>query len=96
MTSLEKKLSSLNKCRNKLEPSGNRTQKVRTCVSKIETALRDFIKSDNVIYSDAVSEPLSIIVEEHADFHSAVTQIDNAIRATKDAIDAEEKARREK
>lgn len=93
MTSLERKLNTLSKCKSKLEPSGNRTQKVRNCISKIETAFKDYIKSDNVSSTDAVTEPLTIIIEQHQDFKSAVSHIDSAISATKAAIEAEERAR---
>jgi hypothetical protein len=93
MSSLEKKLTALKKCKNMLEPSGNRTQEVRTCISKIETAFQDYIKSDNVSLSDAVTGPLSITVEEHEDFKSAVSHINSAIRATQAEIEAEERAR---
>ena len=95
MTSLEKKLSALNNCKKRLDPYGSRTQRVRNCVSKVETAFADYIKSDNVRMQDAVTGPLTVSVEEHTDFQTAVKYINSAIRATENAIAAEKKARQE-
>lgn len=95
MTDLERKLNALNKCKSKLDPYGNRSQRVRNCVSKVETAFSDYIKSDNVNSYEAVNSPLSIAIEEHSDFNSAVNCIKAAIRDTEAAIEAERQARLE-
>lgn len=93
MTSLERKLDALNKCKSKLEPSGDRTERVRNRVSKLETAFKDYIKSDNVSSYDAVVDPLIMTIEKHSDFTSAVSHINSAISETKAAIEEEERAR---
>lgn len=93
MTSLEWKLNALNKCKSKLDPSGDKTERVRNRVSKLETAFKDYIKSDNVSSDDAVVDPLTIKIEKHPDFTTAVSHINSAISETKAAIAEEERAR---
>lgn len=95
MTSLERKLDALNRCRRGLSPAADRTQRLRSCVQKVDTAFSDYIRSDNVNREDVVKEPLNLIIESHPDFQTAVAHIDRAIRSTKAAIAAEEQARRE-
>ncbi len=94
MTSLERKLNALNKCKKQLKPTGTKTSQVRALVSKVETAFSDYIRSDNVNTYSAVKGPLLVTIEDHTDFQTAVGYIDRAIRSTQNAIEAEERAKR--
>lgn len=92
VSSLETKLNQLNKNRKKLNPSGSRTKEVKSCLSKLESAFESYIKSDNISTWEVITQPFSMVVEEHSDFTTAIGYIDRAISATKAAIEWEKAA----
>lgn len=93
MTKNEKKLSALKSGKSKMAPSGSRTSEVKTKVSDVKTAFQDYIKSDNLDLSALITKPLTISIEEHKDFDSAVYYINRAISTTQTAVDNEKAAK---
>ena len=93
MTNAEKKLKALNKCRKDLKPSGRHTSDVKGYVKKIDTAFASYIKSSNVRRDELIEDALTLIVEEHTDFRTAVGCIDKAIQRTEATIQAEKQAK---
>lgn len=92
MTKEEKKLSALKKGKTLMAPSGSRTSEVKQRESDIKTAFQDYIKSDNLDLSALITKPLTISIEEHKDFESAVYYINRAINNTQSTIDQEKAA----
>ena len=76
-----------------MAPSGSRTSEVKTKVSDVKTAFQDYIKSDNLDLSALITKPLTISIEEHKDFDSAVYYINRAISTTQTAVDNEKAAK---
>ena len=91
-----RKLSAFRSSRNKLEASDDKTREVSKLVVDIADSFDEYIRNDNVDSLGAFSQNLSVKVEEHPDFETAVRHLDSEIRKAEEELRRKEEEERRK
>ena len=89
-----RKIDAFRSSRSKLEISDDKTREVSKLVIDIADSFDEYIRNDNVDGLSAFFQNLTIKIEEHLDFETAVRHIDSAIRKAEEELRRKEEEER--